>query len=254
MEQTPSDGRIREHKPFMMQQNLKSFVRASVLSFAYMSASLLGEASKGIFVDNIDGPAVDSTQRALVSSYFKHYNPSIKDATIDKFMQVANAYEFTADSVLFVDCIHQICLESQAKQSARSPSGPIGMGQIAPTTAYDFLHKVGAEEITKMTELGATSMEWAIVGEYSYNDSTHRPYLGKKLMTKARLWLSNEGNNLILWGSMMRANLSHLSKNKAFLRYHLGKLGLERYKGNPSQHEYIVLMSRISREKKEKGV
>lgn len=238
----------------MMQQNLRSFIKIVALSLAYLSTNLLGEANNNISIINIDKPVLTTGQRALVNAYFKHYNPSIKDATIDKFMQVANAYGFTADSILFVDCIRQICLESQAKQTAQSPSGPIGMGQIAPTTAYDFLHKVGKKEMVKMTKLGATSMEWAVNGEYSYNNSTHRPYLGKSLMSKAKLWLNNESNNLILWGSMMHSNLSHLSKNKAFLCYHLGQNGLKRYKGDASKHEYIVLMNKITYRKKEKGI
>lgn len=229
-------------------------MKAVVVSLVCLSATMFNKVDTNVTARAIHIESfVDPAQRDLVMAFFKRYNPAIKPITAQRFMTVANAYGFTEDSVLFTDCIHQICFESQAKQSSRSPSGAIGICQITPTTAFDFLHKSSKEERKGMIELGATSLQWAIDGEYSYADSTNKPYLGKKLRSKAKHWLSDENNNLILWGCMMHKNLSRFDKERAFLRYHLGCGGLDNFTGDPHKHEYIVLMSKITLKKKRKG-
>lgn len=238
-----------------MHQFIREFLKTALVSGVFMlgTHSNIGPDRK-LIVQAMDGQASDAEQKDLVSSFFGRYNNDLHQSTVDNFMSVAHAYGFSSDEDLFLDCIHQICLESQAKQSSRSGSGAMGIAQVTPTTAFDFIHKCGDKVRHKMDSLGASSMTWAIKGEYSYtNDSLHRPYLGRQLRKKAVDWLSDERNNLIVWGAMMDRNLSKLDKERAFLCFHLGARGLEKYKGSPHKHEYIRLMSRVTPRKKEGG-
>lgn len=238
----------------MMNQYVNGLAKLAATVVVYsLGSTFSGSSSSSPALSTNERPTIDPSQVALATSFFRHYNPKVKDETINRFMKVATAYQFTSDSSLFLDCIHQICLESKADHSQSNKSGAMGICQITPTTAFDFLHKCSEADRLKMKSLGATSMEWAIDGEYSYNDSTKRPYLGKKLRRNAIRWLKNENNSLVLWGCMMHEHLSNFDRQRAFLRYHLGVGGISQFKGSPSKHEYIVLMNRI-RVKKRKGV
>lgn len=223
-----------------------AFMLASWCMFATLDAPTIVPVAASL---NIETPSSikELEQRTIVLEYFGHYNKKLEASTVDNFMKVSKLYGFVEDDEVFLDCIHQICLESQAKQSAGNPSGAMGIGQITPTTAFDVLHKMGAGEWNKMRAIGATSREWAVKGKYSHTtDSISRPYINKELRSKAIRWLSDENNNLILWGHMMSKNLASMNKDKAFLCYHMGRGGVERFKGRPSKHEYIVLMDKIS--------
>ena len=235
-----------------MDNSLRGIVKAVILSSLFILGTTVNTKIGAVLpINTVETPVLDTAKTRLVKSFFGRYNKELKQSTVRNFMEVSHSYGFTSDDDLFLDCIHQICLESQAKQSARNKSGAMGICQVTPTTAFEFIHKCDQEALMKMASLGASNMDWAIHGKYSYtNDSLRRPFLGKTLRKQAIDWLSVERNNLIVWGAIMSDGLAVLDKDQAFLRFHLGKQGQKRYQGHPSKHEYIRLIARISSKRK----
>ncbi len=233
-----------------MNQGLKQLARTALVSSVLYVTSLFTSTDAGTSIGLFFDSSVqkEREQAKLAKAFFLHYNHDVKDMTVARFMNVSDAYEFTKNDTLFLHCIHQICLESRADQSAQSGGGAIGMAQIVPTTAFDVLHKISDEDWATMESLGAQSIAWAKNGEYSYHvvDSVKKAYIAYPLRKKAKKWLSNENNNLILWGHIMRKNLAVMpTMESAFLRYHLGCGGVEKFKHSAKSHEYLKLMGRI---------
>lgn len=199
-------------------------------------------------------PKKTGPDRHIAERAFKLFNPKVSDRTVETFIKVVSAYDLER---VYSSCIHQLCLESAMDPTAVSSGHAIGLCQITPTTAFDVLHKVDPQEHVRMKRLGATSIAWAISGEYTTRTDTSgisKKFIGQPLREKAITWLKDPENNLILWGYIMRDNLRTMSVDRAFLAYRLGNGAILRYKGNASKHPYIAGMERIrKRLQKKKG-
>ena len=184
----------------------------------------------------------------LVQRAFRLYNPAISDATILTFVDVSKAYGLSDDPDVFRKCVGQICLESNAKQSAISKGNAMGMGQIVPTTAFGILHKLDSVEQAKMRSLGATDIVWAVRGKYAIvEDSTGRKFiLPSALREKTKKWLRNERNNIILWAHIMSRKSKKVGFDRALLSYRMGEGAAKNYVGSPVDHPYIKKIYLIS--------
>jgi len=175
-----------------------------------------------------------------VYKHFKVYNPNIDTQTVILFNDVCTHYKLDTTKQLLNLCIGQILYESGAKQRypsnhqkkgelVKSYAGAIGIGQIMPNTAYGIISKLSPKEAAEMLELGCTPV-YCI----RYSD-TVREY--------SKEWISNKRNNLIMWGHIMRSNLSKRPNiYKALVSYNSGTGGMIRFVnngGNVSQHKYV---------------
>ncbi len=185
-------------------------------------------------------PATIDPQRPMISSVFRKFNPKIDSTIIDKFLEVARAYNLDQPKTIAI-CVQQICLESAGDQTKVSPTGARGLGQIVPTTAFDILRHVSKEEFQKMRSLGVSSIQWAWDGKYTIieKDGVTKIFIDAKLRKKAIAWLNDPVNNLVLWGFLMRKYMDSMTIEKSLLAYRLGLGGAMDYAGHPSAHPYV---------------
>lgn len=175
-----------------------------------------------------------------VYKHFKVYNPNIDTQTVILFNNVCAHYKLDTTEQLLNLCIGQILYESGAKQRypsnhqkkgelVKSYAGAIGIGQIMPNTAYGIISKLSPKEASEMLELGCTP-----VYSIRYSDSV-KEY--------SKEWISNQKNNIIMWGHIMRKNLSKRPNiYKALVSYNSGTGGMIRYVnngGSVEHHKYV---------------
>ena len=115
-----------------------------------------------------------------------------------------------------------------------SSAGAIGFCQILPSTAYGYMKKkISYEEMDCFKDLGGTNFEFA------YADTSSK----KEKVIMAKEWLTDETNNIIMWGKIMSAKLEKVSILDALIAYNAGGAGLNRFlDGGNSQenHKYIL--------------
>lgn len=130
----------------------------------------------------------------FVLNSFKYYNKNIKIETVRKFIEVCDSFELTKNIKTLTA---QICLESGAKQTINgeiieSSGNALGICQVTPYTAYLFFKNVISNNDTLLRQLGGTDYKNIL----NIKD--------KKLRRiKIQEWLSNETNNLIMYGYLM---------------------------------------------------
>jgi hypothetical protein len=168
------------------------------------------------------------------------YNPSIDSSTVIKFLAVADEFGLNNDLETLRWSIGQILLESGGKQCyedgriVKSNTGAIGIGQILGSTCLDFMvRKIDETDTDRFYNLGATPFDFAYDSRLSK----------KAKILKAKEWLGDETNNLIMWGYIMRNNIDK-KKNmiSALISYNVGIGGLNNFLkgGNKGyDHEYI---------------
>jgi hypothetical protein len=180
---------------------------------------------------------------------FKIYNRDIDSSTVDLFIRVADHYGFTKDSIQYRLAVGQILCESGANQYyykghpyegqlVVSYAGAVGRTQILPSTAQYFMEKILSENDVKVFKtFGASDFSFAKDGKLSRS----------KKRVLAKEWLSDSENNIIMWGYIMRYNMSKTGNNiiKSLIAYNAGRGGLSLFmkRGNSIyKHEYVKLI------------
>ena len=177
---------------------------------------------------------------------FKKYNPEIDSLTVKNFTKVVNHYNLNKNRVDLEYLLGQILLESGAKHTYTkrykdkfgklvvSNTGAIGFSQILGSTGLDCMVRLlKIDDVNEFYKLGTTDFKFAY-------DETLTKSCKIKLTKK---WLSNKDNNIIMWGFIMKYNLSKRKILKALVGYNIGMGGLRKYlrDGNElSEHHYIV--------------
>jgi hypothetical protein len=170
---------------------------------------------------------------------FKRYNTNIDSETIHLFVSVCEKFGLDTGEVFFIS-IGQICTESGAKhykggKILKSVAGALGIAQITPATAYDFLKKVPHEEL----------IYWQNEFGCSYPDFIKKSY-NKDSSFK---WLTKIENNIVLWGFIMSEYIkAGKSVDESLFIYNVGmagykkriKLGVE-----PSKYRYVKKIKKI---------
>jgi len=179
---------------------------------------------------------------------FSAYNYDIESSTVEKWIQVAEHYNLDSTQLMFDYFISQILLESGAQQYYKtghpkegrlvsSYAGATGFCQIMPGTAYGFLKKyVTEEDRIEFAKLGATNFDF--VDKYESRSTT------KESFNEAIEWLSNETNNIVMWGYIMRYSFEKRDHNLIYslIAYNAGGSNLESFLNNgnnPYSHPYI---------------
>jgi len=190
----------------------------------------------------------DSLENDNLPSGFKHvyerfslYNKEIDTNTVVNFIEVANHFGIKSNKDVFELAIGQIIFESGARQFygkdhknfgkvVRGTSGEVGIAQIMPSTAVYYLSKQ-VKNMNELRELGASDFKFIHNKSLTDNDK-------EKLVIT---WLSDERNNLILWGFIMRDNLQKNGVLKALVAYNAGDGGMLKYDecNDIATHRYI---------------
>ena len=177
---------------------------------------------------------------------FKVYNKDIDTSTVKLFIKVAEKYGFTKDSTEYRLVVGQILLESGANQNwykghpyegqlVVSYAGAVGRTQILPSTAYYFMDKILSDkDIETFKSFGASDFSFA------KNDKLSK----SRKIQLAKDWLSDSENNIIMWGYIMRYNMSKTGNNiiKSLIAYNAGRGGLNIFMKNGNsiwKHEYV---------------
>jgi hypothetical protein len=186
---------------------------------------------------------------------FEIYNKDIDTASVDLFIRVADHYGFTKDSVQYRLIVGQILLESGANQTyykghpyegqlVVSYAGAVGRTQILPSTAYHFMSKILSEDDVRIFKnFGASDFSFATDDELTK----------RQKIQKAKEWLSDNENNIIMWGYIMRHNMSKTGNNiiKSLIAYNAGRGGLNMFmkRGNSIyDHDYVKgIYNRLAR-------
>lgn len=179
----------------------------------------------------------------MIYTAFKSYNPYIDSSSAFSFTNVVNCFGLNEFETLRWS-LGQVLLESGAKQYYQpthpkegqlvvSSAGAIGFTQILPSTAYGYMiKKVSEEDKEYFKRLGVTDYSFA------YNSN----YTKSKKISMCKKWLTNENNNMVMWGKIMSSKLKSKSILDALISYNAGTAGLNRFlnAGNTqTQHKYI---------------
>ena len=162
---------------------------------------------------------------------FKKYNPEIDSLTVKNFSKVVNHYSLNKNRVDLEYLLGQILLESGAKHTYTkrykdkfgklvvSNTGAIGFSQILGSTGLDCMVRLlKIDDVNEFYKLGATDFKFA------YDETLKKSY--KIKLTKK--WLSNKDNNIIMWGFIMKYNLSKRKILKALVGYNIGMGGFKK--------------------------
>jgi hypothetical protein len=148
------------------------------------------------YLNNLDKK--DNIEIFDVNSYvlesFKKYNKKIKIKTVKKFIEVCDSFNIDKNIKTLTA---QICLESGAKQTLNgktleSSGNALGISQVTPYTAYLYFKNVISKNDKLLNQLGGS--------DYKNILNTNDSKLRRK---KVQKWLSNETNNLIMYGYLM---------------------------------------------------
>lgn len=174
---------------------------------------------------------------------FNSYNEDVDTSTAIIFCNVATLYNLTEDEVEFEWLMGQVLLESGAaqyttdrrgnKRVLTSPTGAVGFGQILRSTSILYLQN----EITLRD-----SLIFAMIGVTDYSFVNNDSCTKMEKWGMARNWLSDERNNIALWGKIMSGELKRRSLMKALVSYNVGPGGMCDYinEGNSLvMHPYI---------------
>lgn len=177
---------------------------------------------------------------------FKVFNNEVDTTTVDKFIEVMHRYQLDTTDQMIELYVGQILLESGAKQyypsnhpkSGKlviSSGGAIGFCQIIPSTCYGYLKKYATEaDIEVMCELGATDFSFV------YDETKSK----SKRVSLCRQWLTDQTNNMIMWGFITSNNIVRKNGNvvKQLVSYNAGTGGMQDYVNNGGSlhnHHYI---------------
>ena len=208
-----------------------------------------------------EAPKISNESYRYVFERFNHYNKNLDSSTVSVFLTVTSHYSLDTNTMLFDKLVAQLCLESRAAHRLpngsihASGTGAMGIGQITPTTAFGYMKShITQEEREIMYSLGATSFDWCDEHEFKRNNG--RKWVDTKTTRPiVKEWLSNETNNLIMWGYMMRYAIDKRKNlDQALVKYNAGTGGLNKWikAGNSvSSHFYVVKINSIVRKFKE---
>jgi hypothetical protein len=229
------------HKPKITEDEV--IVETPNIDSAILVGEMEGERVNAIIVRQ--NFIVDSINTILAERFdyvyprFKSFNRNIDSATVRKFCAIMNYYKLDSTKRSIEMYTGQILLESGAKQCKTngalviSPAGAMGMCQIMPRTALGYFQKyIGDEDRFRMSMMGVTDFSFA------YDESI--PYDTKRQLTKE--WLSDETNNLVMWGYISHKSLIKTGDViKQLISYNAGPAGAEVFLKNnePSAHSYI---------------
>lgn len=174
----------------------------------------------------------------------KAFNPKVNVVTVKRIAKVMHYYGLDKTKNSTNMYVGQLLQESGANQYYAkghplegklvvSSGGAIGVAQITPTTAMNYLSKiVSKNDANDMKKLGCT--DFSFISRES----------GLKRLEGVRKWLKNEKNNVVMWGFII-SNMFNKNKdiNKTLVAYNAGLGGLKTYldSGNVvTNHEYII--------------
>jgi len=175
-----------------------------------------------------------------VFSTFNNYNNHNDTALAITFCKVSEFYKLDTNTFVFDWLLGQVLLESGAQQYRSngdlvlSGTGAVGFAQILRSTSIGYLRKT----ITKSDSAIFKTMG---VGDYSFVNN--KKYCKSEKWGKAKTWLSNEVNNITLWGKIMSSELKSRTITDALISYNIGPSQLKSYLGAGNSgmlHHYIV--------------
>lgn len=152
-----------------------------------------------------------------VKMKFQRYNPKMHDSIVSLFINVMDSFKIKKHQNLLIS---QVILESRAShykgnssQILIGSSGEYGICQILPSATVNLFSMMSKRERKRMRNLGATN--------FSHINTT----------SEARIWLSNQKNNIILYGFIMRYYMDLYGNNikKSIISYNTGAGGMKTF-------------------------
>jgi len=226
-------------------KNFKNYVMATTLmSLPYKTINSNQSIKPNLSSEFVLSENLTPSNFSRVYNSFTNFNSSVDTASALKFTEVANDFGISEDEETFKWVIAQILLESGAQQYYKpghpkagelvvSYADAIGFCQILPKTAlYYMTDKLTSSDFKRFKALGAT--------DFTFATSDKLTKVEKVL--KAKDWLTNETNNMIMWGKIMNYKLKRKPLIDALIAYNAGSTGLYRYLksgGKREDHDYI---------------
>ncbi len=222
---------------------LKRFITVVTLTFLILVPLQFPSNIQPIQVEVREEPTPLPDKFNKVYKSFHSYNPKIDTSTVITFCNISLAYGLTDDIVEFDWLMGQILLESGAKQYnmdkcnnqtvVLSSTGAVGFGQILRSTCLGYMRRsMNKNDSIIFKRFGVSDYTFA----YNYSCSRQESW------DYAQDWLSNETNNIAMWGKIMSGELKRRSLMKALVSYNIGPGGMRDYldSGNAIiSHHYI---------------
>lgn len=191
-------------------------------------------------VNRVEPPMVNLPEHFdKVYKTFNSYNKDTDSSLVITFCEVSDLYGLDEVETEFNWLLGQILLESGGRQYINddlvvSSTGAIGIGQILRSTSLLYLKKcISKEDSAIFRKVGVT--DYSFVNDESCNR--------RERIALAKEWLSNETNNIALWGKIMSDELRYKTMVDALISYNVGPRKLKEYLDSGctrNSHHYIV--------------
>jgi hypothetical protein len=240
-------------------QRLKALLIITV-SVMMLSSAMVGASDSALLIHELatlaikpkDFVEVKQDNVDIVEKRLRTYNPKV---TRETALQVERAIVLYDLEPWRKNLTSQLCLESTAShfdskgRVKEGRSQDMGIAQITPPTAFHFLRSTMTDEDRRtMEKAGATDLTWIESIDYRTVDGkTVIPSAGK---AKAKEWLKNEKNNILLWGYIMGSYREKFNTfERAAVAYNKGQGGLNivEREMNASDHIYARHVQRINK-------
>jgi len=179
------------------------------------------------FIDSVLAIKIkqEQTEFKYVHDRFKLYNEDIDSSTTKKFIEVVHQFNLDTTQLIYDYAISQIC----------------------PTTAFSFLrYELSDEDKEDFKKLGGLDFSFVLEAKKQ-----------RKVRPELIEWLSDETNNLILWGYIMKYNLERRRYDvvNTLIIYNGGDGFFNKYLKSgkdPDNFEYVRMVKGISKRFKRK--
>jgi hypothetical protein len=179
----------------------------------------------------------------------KSYNTDIKKETILFFLNTIENFNIAKNEEEIFLLVSQLLSESGFQQHyssnhkkrgqlVKSHSNAIGITQITPNTAYYYLRKANLKNEKYLFSNINFSKEF----------KKHKP--NKNQIKFLENWLSNEKNNIELWGYIIKNLRKDNNFEKTFVAYNAGSGFLKRFLSknkNPNNFPYVKKIRQIKK-------
>lgn len=186
---------------------------------------------------------------------FELYNKKIEDETLYDIFYCIDFFNIDSIEGHKDICLGQILKESGGKHSIRgkittSSAGALGLCQIKPSTAFQYLrYEIPECDKELLLQLGVDDFEWANNYEVKKSEGGNY-YVPQKAFNKSKKWISDEKNNIIMWAYIMKKNIQKHGIDEALIIYNMGYGGFKKYIKSGKKienHPYIVGINKIKR-------
>ena len=268
---------LENHNTFDMKTRHLFLIAVTLLSITIFAFNDSEEAVKATMAQNsseLSGleeailsmeSARFNKRKAEIHKDLLVYNKDAKQSTAENILLAIEAFDLDETEKMFDYSICQLLYESrgihmEGGELLASSANALGIGQIKSTTAFHYLKKVMSEsDRLVLDSLGGDYIKFGPkdkVSKVIRADNTVAWVTPNKTKKKVKKWMENEINSTLLWGYIMRHNISKYGHTNALVMYSTGKgtwIRLKDAEFDMNSHSYMRGIRKVEKVLNKKG-